>query len=83
MRRNFHVLPTNTATPAGLQRFERRFFCREARCIMLCRHDAARIAVSAFSGCKDAFAETRSAQEHFANSRDFDNVYADGNDHKR
>ena len=34
-RRHFDVLPTDPATPSGLQSFERGFFCGEARGIML------------------------------------------------
>ena len=80
-RRHFNVLPTDPAAPAGLQCFQRRFFCREARCIMLCGHSAAQIAVLAFSAREDALGESRRPQEHFANPRNFDNVYADGNNH--
>ncbi len=81
-RRNFHVLPTDSPTPASLQCFQRRFFCREARCIMLCGHDAAAVAVLALGARENAFGKPRRAQEHFANSRDFDNVYTDGNNHE-
>jgi len=49
---------------------------------MLCGHDATAVAVIALGGRKNTFAKTRRAQEHFANSCDFDNVYADGNDHE-
>ena len=48
---------------------------------MLGCHDAATIAIRAFGARENAFGESRRAQEHFANSRDFDNVYADGNNH--
>src|SRR6185369_12085419 len=50
---------------------------------MLCGDDATRVAILALSRSKNTFRETRCAQEHFANSRNFDNVYTDGNDHKR
>jgi len=48
---------------------------------MLSGYYAARVAVLALRWCKDAFGKAWSAQEHFANPRDFDNVYANGNDH--
>ena len=57
------------------------FFCREARCIMLCRHGATKVAVLALSGREDSLGESRRTQEHFANSCNFDNVYTNGNDH--
>ena len=81
-RRDFNVLPTDSAPPTCLQSFERRFFCREARCIMLCGHDAAAVAVFALGARKDTLGETRRPQKHFANSCDFDNVYTDGNNHE-
>ncbi len=80
-RRNFNVLPTNTPAPSRLQCFQRCFFCREARCIMLCCHGATQVAVFAFRAREDALGESRRAHEHFANSCNFDNVYTDGNDH--
>jgi hypothetical protein len=49
---------------------------------MLRCHDATTLAVSSLAGRVHAFEKTRRAQEHFANSRNFDNVYADGNYHK-
>lgn len=79
--RDFHVLPTDSATPSCLQCFERRFFCCEARCIMLCGHDAAAVAVFALRARKNTLGKARCAQQHFANSRDFDNVYTDGKNH--
>src|ERR1051326_1700036 len=82
-RRHLNILPTDSTAPAGLQRFQRRFFCREARCIMLWRHDAARVAVLALSAREDTLGKARRAQEHFANSCNFDNVYTNGNDHER
>src|SRR5689334_25273550 len=82
-RRNFHVLPTNSTPPACLQRLQGRFFRREARGIMLRGHDAATLAIFAFGAREHAIGKARRAQQHFANSRNFDNVYADGNNHER
>ena len=82
VRCDFHVLPTNPATPAGLQGFQRRFFRRKARGIMLRRHHAAAVAIRALSRRENAIAEARRALQYFANAGNFDNVYADGNDHK-
>ena len=48
---------------------------------MLCGYDAARVAVLAFRSRTDALGKARSTEEHFANSRNFDNVYTNGNDH--
>jgi len=79
--RDFHVLPTDSPAPTGLQRFQSRFFRSEARGIMLRRHRAATLAVFAFSAREHALGKARRPQQHFANSRNFDNVYTDGNNH--
>ena len=50
---------------------------------MLRRHRAVTVAIRTLGGGEHALAEARRAQQHFANARNFDNVYADGNDHKR
>ncbi len=50
---------------------------------MLHSDSPATVAVCALSRREDALGEARRAQEHFANSDDFDNVYTNGNDHKR
>ena len=49
---------------------------------MLRGHDAATVAIFAFGPRENAVGESRRAQQHFANSGNFDNVYADGNDHE-
>jgi len=48
---------------------------------MLRRDNAATIAVGSFGSRVNTFGKTRRAQQHFANSRNFDNVYANGNNH--
>ena len=48
---------------------------------MLCGYRAARVAVLTFRCRKDAFGKAWSTEEDFANPRNFDNVYTDGNDH--
>ena len=77
------ILPTDSAAPTCLQRFQRRFFCREPRGIMLRSYDAAAIAVSALGFSENAFGKARRPQQYFANTRNFDNVYTDGNNHWR
>jgi hypothetical protein len=42
---------------------------------------AAAVAILAFRGRKDTLAKTRSSYERFVNPRNFDNVYANGDDH--
>lgn len=81
-RAHFHVLPADPAAPAGPERLEHCFFRGKARGIMFRRHRAAALAIRALSGGEDACAKARRALQHFANARNFDNVYADGNDHK-
>lgn len=78
---DLNVLPTNSAAPSGLKCFQRRFFCRKPRGIMLGRHRAAAFTVQSLRLRIHALGKTWRASQHFANSRDFDNVYSNGNDH--
>jgi len=48
---------------------------------MLRGHGATAVAITSFSGSEHTFGKARRAREHFANAGDFDNVYANGNDH--
>ncbi len=48
---------------------------------MLSSHGASAIAVGPLGGSEDALRKARSTREHFANAMNFDNVYADGNNH--
>ena len=80
-RGDFDILPTDPASPPRLQRFQSRFFRREPRRIMLRGDDAATVAVIAFGAREHAFGKAGRSQQHFANPRNFDNVYTDGNDH--
>jgi hypothetical protein len=50
---------------------------------MLCSYGAARVAVLALGLRENTLGKARRAQEHFANPRDFDNVYTNGNNHQR
>jgi len=50
---------------------------------MLRGYGAATITIGTLGGREHALTKTRRAQEHFANPSDFDNVYADGDNHKR
>ena len=81
-RTDFDILPGNPATPAGLQSFKRRFFCGKAGGIMLCGHRAAAVAIDPLGVSKNALGKSRGTRQHFANARDFDNVYANGNNHR-
>src|SRR5262245_52769941 len=50
---------------------------------MLWGNYAAAIAVSSLGRREHSLDKARRSREHFPNSSDFDNVYTDGNDHKR
>lgn len=50
---------------------------------MLRCHGATAVAIASFRDGKHTFYKTRRAREHFANANDFDNVYANGDDHGR
>lgn len=80
---NFDILPTDATAPAGLQSFQRRFFCRKARGIMLCGRCATRFTVRAFGRSEYTFSKTRCARDGLSDAPHFDDVDADGNDHRR
>ena len=82
-RRYFDVLPGDAPAPTGLQGLQRRFFCREARGIMLRGDRTTRFTVSSFSFGKNALSKSRRAVDGFTNAPNFDNVDADGNYHSR
>ena len=78
---NLYVLPANSAAPTRLQSLERRFFCRKTSGIMLCSYDTAAVAISSFGFSENTFTKPRRAEQHFADTCNFDNVYTNGNDH--
>ena len=80
---NLHVLPTDAAAPSGLQSFQRGFFCRKARGIMLRGDRATRFTVSALGFSKYSFGKARRARNGFADAANFDDVDSDGDDHRR
>jgi len=82
-RANFDVPPSDAIAPTRLECLEGRFFCREARGIMLSGCGAACITVVTLCGSENTIDEPGCPLQHFPNARDFDNVYANGNDHKR
>ena len=49
---------------------------------MLRGHGASAIAIGPLGGSEDAFRKAWSTPKHFANATNFDNVYADGNNHR-
>lgn len=83
VRGDFDVLPGDAAAPSGLQGFKRGFFCCEACGIMLGADDAATVAVSALGLCVNALDKARRAVDDFTHATNFDNVYANGNNHGR
>lgn len=82
-RRDFDVLPTEAAAPTSLQSFQRGFFCRKARGIMLRGRGAARLAVRALGFSENTFSKARRARNGFSDAPHFDDVNADGNNHRR
>ena len=82
VRRDFDVVPGEAVAPARAQRLEGRLLGGEARGVVLRRRGtAARVAVGALLLGEDALAQPRRARERFTDAADFDNVYADGDDH--
>jgi hypothetical protein len=80
-RSDFDVLPGNAARPTCLQGFEGGFFGRKARGVMLRGDRSATIAVSALVQSINALDKARRALHHFAHAVNFDEIYADGNNH--
>ena len=75
------VVPADAVAPARAERLEGGLLGGEARGVVLRGPGPARVAVGALRFGEDAFAEARRAREHFTHAADFDNVYADGDDH--
>jgi len=71
---HFHVLPTDAAAPTGLQSFQRRFFCRKARGIMLGGDRAARFTVRPLGCGEHALGKARRALDRFAHAANFNDV---------
>lgn len=74
-------MPGEAVAPARPERLEGGLFGGEARGVVLHGDRAARVAVGALGFGEDALAEARGAREDFTHAPDFDNVYADGDDH--
>ena len=74
-------MPGEAVAPARAQRLEGSLLGGEARGVVLRRSRAARVAVGALFFGEDALAQARRARERFTDAADFDNVYADGDDH--
>jgi len=75
--RHFDVLPTDAAAPSCLQSFQRRFFCRKTRGIMLRSDGTARFTVRAFGFGEHALGKARRALDRFAHAANFDDVNSD------
>ncbi len=82
VRDNLNVVPRDAAAPAGAERLQRGLFGGEADSVVLRRRRAAGIAVETLSFGEDALAKAWCAPQDFTDARNFDNVDADGNDHK-
>ncbi len=82
VRDNLNVMPRDATAPAGAERLQRGLFGGEAGSVMLRRRRASGIAVDALIFGEDALAEAWCAPQHFTDARNFDNVDADGNNHK-
>ena len=80
-RGDFDVMPGEAVAPARPKRLERGLLGGEACGVVLRRRRAARVAVSALLLGEDAHAQSRRARERFTHAPDFDNVYADGDNH--
>ena len=75
--RYFDVLPGYPPAPSCLQSFQRGFFCREARGIMLSAGRTARFAIRALGVGEDTFGEAWRALDGFAHAANFDDVDSD------
>ena len=76
-RSDFDILSADAAAPAGLQSFQRRFFCGETRGIMLGSRGAARFTVSSLGVRENAFRKPRRALDGFTHAADLDDVNSD------
>lgn len=80
----FDVMPCEAAAPTRAQSFEGGFLGGKARGVVL-RGDCfnAPFAVGTLALCEHARGKARRAAQDFVDARDFDNIYADGNNHRR
>ncbi len=74
-------MPGEAVAPARAQGLEGSLLGGEARGVVLRRGGGARVAVGALFFGEDALAQARRARQRFTDAADFDNVYADGDDH--
>lgn len=79
---DFHVVPRDAARPARAERLERCLLRGEARGVMLSGDRAARVAVGALGLSENALYESRRALDSAPHALYFDDVYADGNNHR-
>ena len=76
LRGYFDVLPADATAPAGLQSFQRGFFCRKARGIMLRGRGAARFAVGALGLSKNTFSKAGRARDGLSDAPHLNDVDA-------
>ena len=81
--RHFDIMPAYAAAPSGLKCFQGSFFRRKTSCIMLRRYHTSSVAVRPLVDRENTLSEPRCSREYFANACNFDNVYADGKNHRR
>ena len=81
LRKDFDVLPRYPAAPARAESLQGSLFGGEAGGVMLRGRRTARFAVGAFMRCENALDKARRALNDGAHAPDFDNVYANGNNH--
>ncbi len=80
----FDVVPCEAAAPTRAQSFEGGFLGGEARGVVLRGNLlTAPVAIRAFTHGENTFGKSRRAAQDFADARNFDNIYADGNNHRR
>lgn len=80
-RHHLDILPGNPVAPTRAQRFQGGFLCGKARGIMLSGDNTAAIAVRTLGHRVNAFCKPRRALDGRAHPSNFDNVYADRDDH--
>jgi len=79
--RNFNVVPAERSGPARAESFKGRFFSSETCGIMLRERVASPVAVGSFARREDALSKARRPLQGSAHTFDFDDIYADGDDH--
>lgn len=82
-RDDFDIVPRDALRPTRAERFQRRFLSRKARRVVFGGNlkRAARVAIGALIFSENTLEKSRRPPDCTMHARDFNQIYADGNNH--